>query len=160
MGKEEDKFARGKWVRIPLNYPPKSEILKFFSESKYNVYKKMCAGKLVRIIEYDPGARMVKVPASTGMVLWLKTEWLVPIDDDEVEKLREQDERIREGNKQLQYVNERRDRVMKGAFKKASPKEEPEEIPEIEQKKPPQPARRKVYVPPTFGPYDDDWFDD
>jgi len=153
-----DKFVRGNWVFVPRKPIDPSEIRKYMSVDKYNTYFRLCSGRVLRILAFDKGAKMVHIRITNTHSMWLRMEWVVPLDKSEAKRVKYENECLAEVNRQTAVVNKKRDEMMGEIFQSEGIKKLKKE--EREKKKAKQRAANRITAPFRFNYLDEGWFQD
>lgn len=153
-----NKFVRGNWVFFPCKPVDPNEIRKYMSVDKYNTYFRLCSGRVLRILAFDKKAKMVHIRITNAHSMWLRMEWVVPLDKSEAERIKYENECLAEVNRQTAVVNKKRDEMMKEIFQTEGTKKL--KARQTEEKKKKQQAANRITAPFRFNYLEEDWFQD
>ena len=118
MAKPSDKFKVGKWVRVMPTPPTEKQLLRVPYKKRTThrgtevIYENF-AGGIYPIAEVCDGDFTVCLNID-GRRRWFDPDWLITVDDPD--RLREQDVRFREGLRQMEAADRRRDEIFKQIF--------------------------------------------
>ena len=119
MAKPSDKFKVGGWVRVSPAKLTEKQLLRVPHRKRYTsvlgggVNYEVAAGGIYEIIEVCDGDFTVCLDVE-GQIGWFAPDWLITIEDPT--RAKEQDVRWKEGMKQIQAADRRRDEIFKHMF--------------------------------------------
>ena len=118
MSKPSDKFKVGGWVRVMPKPPTEKQLLRVPYNKRRDylsmVDYKTTAGGIYQIKEVCDGDFTVCLFVG-GFTRWFAPDWLITIE--ETERVKEQDARFKEGLRQMQAADRRRDEIFKHMLK-------------------------------------------
>ena len=119
MSKPSDKFKVGGWVRVMPTPPTEKQLLRVPHPKRQSYgwapppdYSET-AGGIYQVVEVSDGDFTVCLSVK-GNNRWFAPDWLITIEDPE--RVREQDIRFKEGLKQIEAADRRRDEIFKQIF--------------------------------------------
>ena len=116
MSKPSDKFKQGGWVRVMPSPPTEAQLLRVPHNKRRDDgwnpppnYTEM-AGGIYQILDVSDGDFTICLNVG-GYERWFDPDWLITVEDPE--RLKEQDIRFKEGMKQIEAADKRRDEIFK-----------------------------------------------
>lgn len=118
MVKPSNKFKKGKWVRVMPTPPTEKQLLRIphtkrVARDGTEIDYDRMAGGIYQILEVCDGDFTVCLFVCERR-RWFDPDWLITVDDPE--RLRDQDIRFKEGMRQIEAADKRRDEIFKHIF--------------------------------------------
>lgn len=157
------KFEKGNWVFVPVTKRSKKELDLYLSKEQDRTLFKLCKGRVMEIQEFDPSGMTVEIKPLSNKYVWVPVKWVTPLEPEEVERVRYENQKLAESNRQMKSLDKKRDELMKDVFKKKEVLREVNKTSKAPEKKKlavPPPFKAGDTLPFYFDQLDDDWFDD
>ncbi len=112
----------------------------------------------MRILAFDKNTKMVNLRVTNAHSIWLRTEWVVALEESEAERIKYENQCLAESNRQIAVANKKRDKMMQEVFQSAGAKKADQKV-RGEKKRKSRDANR-ITAPFRFEYLDEDWFED
>ena len=115
MSKPSDKFKEGGWVRVMPAAPTDKQLLRLPRPKRTArdgtiIMYEYFAGGIYQVTEVCNGDFTVALNID-GRARWFDPDWLITVEDPD--RLKEQDIRFKEGMRQIEAADKRRDEIFK-----------------------------------------------
>ena len=154
------KFEKGNWVFIPMTKRSKKELDLHLAKEQTRTLFKLCKGRVMEIQNFDPSSMTIEVKPLSNRFIWIPAKWATPLDPEEVERVKYENQKLAEANRQMKSLDKKRDELMEDVFKKKEVPRGRKETPPMKKLAVPPPFKTEDTQPFYFSQLDDDWFDD